>query len=186
MKYSAGNSEIDLSHHNPSVLFMAKDDLYLKDQKNRIKIHPSHSKNPKMDYQNAQQYSKRAVPQKSELNPLLLRDFLDQEAQNVFSYVPDHQISHMLPHSSYDSILMENALEGYTWPAQGSELNHAATDPEALLQVQTSAQLQSAVADYTSDDQGFRQVGRSFEDKLTLLEDRISGLELVIQDLRSE
>jgi hypothetical protein len=139
-----------------------------------------------MDYQNAQQYSNQTAVQKSELNPLLLRNFLDREAQHVFSYVPNHQISQMFPHPSYDSVLMENALEGYTWPEQGSELNHAATDPGEPLQVQTGAQLQSAVADHTTDDQGLRQVGPSFEDRFTLLEDRIGGLEVVIQDLRNE
>jgi hypothetical protein len=139
-----------------------------------------------MDYQNAQQYSNQTAVQKSELNPLLLKNFLDREAQNVFSYVPNHQISQMFSHPSYDSVLMENALEGYTWPAQGSELNHAATDPGEPLQVQTSAQLQSAIADHTTDDQGLRQVGPNFEDRFTLLEDRIGGLEVVIQDLRNE
>jgi hypothetical protein len=92
----------------------------------------------------------------------------------------------MFPHPSYDSVLMENALEGYTWPAQGSELNHAATHPGEPLQEQTGAQLQSAVADHTTYDQGLRQVGSSFEDKFTLLEDRIGGLEVVLQDLRNE
>jgi hypothetical protein len=139
-----------------------------------------------MDYRNAQQYSNQTAVQKSELNPLLLRNFLDQEAQNVFSYVPNHQISQLFPHPSYDSVLMENALEGYTWPAPGSELNHAAADPGEPLQVQTGAQLQSAVVEHTTDDQGLTQAGLSFEDRFTLLEDRIGGLEVVIQDLRNE
>jgi hypothetical protein len=128
-----------------------------------------------MDYQNSQQYADQTAVQKLELNPLFLRDFLDQEAQNVFSYVPDHQISQMFPHPSYKSVLMENALEGYPWPAQGSELNNAATDPGDPLQVQTGAQVQSAVADNTTDE-----VGPSFEDRFTLLEGRIGGLEVII------
>jgi hypothetical protein len=139
-----------------------------------------------MDYQNAQQYANPTAVQKSELNPLFLRDFLDQEVQNVFSYVPNHQISQMFPHPSYDSVLMQNALEGNTWLAQGSELNHAAADSGEPLQVQTGAQLQCAVANHTTDDQGLRQVGPSFEDRFTLLEDRIGGLEATIQDLRNE
>jgi len=134
-----------------------------------------------MDYQNSQQYADQTAVQKLELNPLFLGDFLDQEAQNLFSYVPNHQISQIFPQPSYESVLMENALESYPWPAQGSELNHAATDPGDSLQVQTGAQLQSAVADHTTDE-----VGPSFEDRFTLLEGRIGGLEVIIQDLRNE
>jgi hypothetical protein len=134
-----------------------------------------------MDYQNTQEYADQTAVQKLELNPLFLRDFLDQEAQNVFSYVPNRQISQMFPHPSYEPVLTENALEGYPWPAQGSELNYAAADPGYPLQVQTGAQLQSAVADHTTDE-----VGPSFEDRFTLLEGRIGGLEVIIQDLRNE
>jgi hypothetical protein len=92
----------------------------------------------------------------------------------------------MFPHPSYNSALMENALEGYTWPAQGNELNHAATDLGEPLQVQTSAQLQNALAKHTTNNQGLRQVGPSFENRFTLLEDRIGRLEVVIQDLWKE
>jgi hypothetical protein len=34
----------------------------------------------------------------------------------------------MFPYPSYDSVLIENALEGYIWLVQGSELNYTITD----------------------------------------------------------
>ena len=160
---------------------MVKEDLYLRGPKELNPDHPTHSSILKMDYQSAQQYANQNTVQNVELNPLFHRDFLHQEAQNVFSYVPGHQISQMFPDPSYESVLMENALEGYTWPAQGSEINHAATDPGDPLQVQPCAQLQSAVADHATDE-----VGPSFEDRFTLLEGKIGGLEVIIQDLRNE
>jgi hypothetical protein len=44
----------------------------------------------------------------------------------------------MFFYSSYDSVLIENTLEGYIWPTQGSELNYAVTHLKEPLQVQTS------------------------------------------------
>jgi hypothetical protein len=132
-----------------------------------------------MDYQNSQQYADQTAVQKLKLNPLFLKDFLDQEAQNVFSYVPNHQISQMFPHPSYEPVLMENALEGYPWPAQGSELNHAAATEH--LSVPAVDLLDPQSADHTTDE-----IGPSFEDRFTLLEGRIGGLEVIIQDLRNE
>ncbi len=99
----------------------------------------------------------------------------------MFSYVPNYQISQMFPHPSYKPVLIENALEGYPWPVQGSELNYATADLEYPLQVQTGAQLQSAVADHTTN-----KVGPSFKDRFTLLEGRIGRLKVIIQDLQNE
>jgi hypothetical protein len=41
----------------------------------------------------------------------------------------------MFPYPSYNSVLIENALEGYIWPAQGSELNYTTMDLGEPLQV---------------------------------------------------
>jgi hypothetical protein len=45
----------------------------------------------------------------------------------------------MFPYFSYDLVLIKNALEGYIWSVQGSELNYAVTVLGEPLQVQTGA-----------------------------------------------
>lgn len=130
--------------------------------------------------QTVQPFVNQAAVQRSELNHLL-GNFPGGEAQNVFSYFPDQQISQMFLQPSYDSLLADNGLEGCTWPDQDTALQQAAADLGEPLQTQTSVQLQRA--DHTVDDQGLRP---SLDDRLARLEDRIGGLEMVTQNLRNE
>ncbi|KAH8650318.1 hypothetical protein BGZ60DRAFT_195330 [Tricladium varicosporioides] len=73
------------------------------------------------------------------------------------------------------------SFEDYTWPEQNAALQRAAADLADPLQIQTSVQLQRS--DHIVAEQGFRP---SLEDRLARLEDRISGLEVVTQNLRNE
>lgn len=69
----------------------------------------------------AQPFLNQEVVQRSELNGLL-RNFPDGEAQNIFSYLPTQQISQMFLQPNYDSLVMGNGLEGYTWSDQAIAL----------------------------------------------------------------
>jgi hypothetical protein len=128
-----------------------------------------------MDFQNAQ-YSNQTAIQNSELNALLLRDMLDQEAHNAFSQA--------FPYSTYDSMVMKSNSEGSLWPVQASDYNNSATDQGEPPRIQVDAQ--SAVAHNTTVAQDLGQVYPNFDERFTSLEGRINGLEVVIQDLRSE
>jgi hypothetical protein len=135
-------------------------------------------------HQTAQPFPNQTEIQRSELDRLL-RNFPNGEAQNVFSYLPNQQISQMFLQPSFDSLVMGNGLEGYTWPDQDTALHHAAADLGEQLQAQTSVQLQS-VADQAADNRGLRPATPSLDDRLTSFEDRIGGLEAAIQNLRNE
>jgi hypothetical protein len=76
---------------------------------------------------------------------------------------------------------MGNGFEDYIWLDQGTALHQAAADLGETLQAPTSVQSQSAV-----DNQGLRRATPSLDDRLTNLEDRLGGLEEVIQNLRNE
>ncbi|KAH9204868.1 hypothetical protein DL95DRAFT_494172 [Leptodontidium sp. 2 PMI_412] len=130
--------------------------------------------------QTAQPFSNQEGVQRSELNGLL-RNFPDGEAQNIFSYLPTQQISQMFLQPNYDSLVMGNGLEGYTWSDQAIALRQAAAALGEPLQAQTSVQSQSA-----ADNQSLRPATLSLDDRLAGLEDRIGGLEVVIQNLRNE
>jgi hypothetical protein len=130
--------------------------------------------------QTVQPFANQATVQRSELNHLL-GNFPGGEAQNVFSYFPDQQISQMFLQPCYDSLITDNGLEGYTWPEQDTALQQAAADLGEPLQTQNSVQLQKA--DNTVAEQGLRA---SLDDRLARLEDRIGGLEVVTQNLRNE
>jgi hypothetical protein len=130
--------------------------------------------------QTVQPFANQATVQRSELNHLL-GNFPGGEAQNVFSYFPDQQISQMFLQPCYDSLITDNGLEGYTWPEQDTALQQAAADLGEPLQTQKSVQLQKA--DNTVAEQGLRA---SLDDRLARLEDRIGGLEVVTQNLRNE
>lgn len=134
-------------------------------------------------HQAAQPFANQAAVQRSELNHLL-GNFPGGEAQNVFSYFPNPQISQMFLQPGYDSLVMDDGLEGYTWPDQDTALQQAAADLGDSLQAQTSVQLQRA--EYTVDDQALRPAAPSLNDRLARLEDRIGGLEVVTQNLRNE
>jgi hypothetical protein len=136
-------------------------------------------------HQTEQPFLNQAAVQRSELNRLL-RNFPDGEAQNVFSYLPSQQISQMFLQPSYDSLVMGDGLEGYTWPDQDTAINQAVGDLREPLQAHTSVQLQNAVVDHATDSQGLIPVPSGLDDRLTGFEDRIRGLEMVIQDLRNE
>ena len=137
-------------------------------------------------HQTVEPFSNQATVQRSELNRLLLRNFPDGEAQNVFSYLPSQQISQMFLQPNYDPLVMGNGLEGYTWPGQDTTINQAVGDLREPLQAHTSVQLQSAVVGHATDSQGLRPALSDLDDRLTGFEDRISGLEMVIQNLRNE
>ena len=159
---------------------------------NRIEF-PDHSAQPppsKMDSQRTHQtvhpFSNQAAVQSSELNRLLLTNFSDGEAQNVFSYLPSQQISQVFHQPSYDSLAMGNGLEVYTWPDQDNAINQDLGGLREPLQAHTSVQLQSAVVDHATDNQGLRTTPPGLDDSLTGFGNRINGLEMVIQDLRNE
>jgi hypothetical protein len=137
-------------------------------------------------HQTVQPFSNQATDQGSELNRLFLRNFPGGEAHNVFSYLPNQQISQMFLQPSYDSLVMENGLEGYTWSDQDTVIHQAVGDLNEPLQAHTSVQLQSAVVDHAADSQGLRPAFPGLGDRLASLEDRISELEMVIQNLRNE
>lgn len=136
-------------------------------------------------HQTAQPFSNQAAVQRSELNNLLVGNFPSGEAQNMFSYLPSQQIPQMFLQPNYDSLVMENSLEGYSWPDQGTALHQATAELAEPLQAQTCI-LQSAVADHIADDQSLRSVATGLDDRLAGLEGRINGLEVVIQNLRNE
>jgi hypothetical protein len=92
----------------------------------------------------------------------------------------------MFLHPNYNSLVMGNGLEGYTWPDQDTAINQAVGDLREPLQTHTSIQLQNAMVDHETDSQGLIPVPSGLDDRLTGFEDRISGLEMVIQDLRNE
>lgn len=137
-----------------------------------------------MDSQTHQPFSNQAAIQRSELNHLL-RNFPDGEAQNVFSYLPNQQISQMFLQPSYDPLVMGDGLGGYTWPGQDSALHQAVSDLGGQLQAQTSVLSQSA-ADHAAENQGLRPAASSLDDRFESLEGKIDGLEVVIQNLRNE
>lgn len=143
-------------------------------------IRPHANMDSQRTRQTAQPFANQAAVQRSELN-YLLGNFPGGEAQNVFSYFPDQQISQMFLQPSYDSLVTDNGLEGYTWPDPDTALQQAAADLGEPLQTQTSVQLQRA--DHTVAEQGLRP---SLDDRLARLEDRIGGLEAVTQNLRNE
>lgn len=139
---------------------------------------------PQRTHQTAQPFPDQAAIQRSGLNRLL-RNFPNGEAQNVFSYLPNQQISQMFLQPSCDSLLIGNSLEGYAWSDQDIALHQAAADLGEQMQEQTSVQLQG-VADQTADNRGLRPATPSLHNRLTSFEDRIGGLEVVIQNLRNE
>jgi hypothetical protein len=143
-------------------------------------IHPHANMDSQRTRQTVQPFANQATVQRSELNHLL-GNFPGGEAQNVFSYFPDQQISQMFLQPCYDSLITDNGLEGYTWPEQDTALQQAAADLGEPLQTQNSVQLQKA--DNTVAEQGLRA---SLDDRLARLEDRIGGLEAVSQNLRNE
>ncbi|KAG4423557.1 hypothetical protein IFR04_003239 [Cadophora malorum] len=142
-----------------------------------------HANMDSQTHQTAQPFASQTAVQRSELNHLL-GNFPGGEAQNVFSYFPNPQISQMFLQPGYDSLVTDNGLGGYTWPDQDTALQQAAADLGDPLQAQTSIQLQRA--DHTVDDQGLRPAAPSLNDRLARLEDRIGGLEVVTQNLRNE
>jgi hypothetical protein len=81
---------------------------------------------------------------------------------------------------------MGNGLEGYTWPDQDNAINQDLGGLREPLQAHTSVQLQSAVVDHATDNQGLRITPPGLDDSLTGFGNRINGLEMVIQDLRNE
>jgi hypothetical protein len=54
------------------------------------------------------------------------------------------------------------------------------------LQAETSVPLQSTMVDHTTDNPGLILAAPCLNNRFTSLEDRISRLEVVIQDLRNE
>jgi hypothetical protein len=130
--------------------------------------------------QTAQPIADQAAAQRSELNHLF-GNFPGWEAQSVFSYLPDSQISQMFLQPSYDSLETNIGLEDYTWPYQDTALTQAAADIGEPLPTQTSVPLQRG--NHTVAEQG---LGPSLDDRLARLEDKISRLEAITQNLRNE
>jgi len=145
----------------------------------------SSNMNSQRTHQTAQPFSNQAGVQRSELNHLL-RNFPDGEAQNLFSYLPNQQIPQTFLQPSYDSLTIGNGFEDYAWPDQLTTINQAVGDLREPLQTHTSVQLQNALVDHATDSQGLRLAPSGLDDRLASFEDRISGLETAIQNLRNE
>lgn len=88
--------------------------------------------------QTAQPFPNQAVIQRSEPNHLHLRNFPDEEVQDIFSYLPNQQIHQMFFQPSRGSLIMGHGLEGYTWPDQDAAHHHAAANIGEQLQAQTT------------------------------------------------
>jgi hypothetical protein len=190
MKHSTEYSEIAKPPGHASSIKRYLVLVLKRSNRTELPDHPAQRLSSKMDsqrtHQTVQPFSNQATVQRSELNHLLLGNFPDGEAQNVFSYLPSQQISQMFLQPSYDPLVMRNGLEGYTWPDQDTTINQAVGDPREPLQAHTSVQLQSVVVDHATNSQGLRPSPSGLDDRLTGFEDRISGLEMVIQNLRNE